>query len=184
MMFWDTGPGQTRPLVSTPPVWLPFILTVPRPHLIQREAPIQAGGAERAKHASQQELQEGRQQQHLLSQRHVGVRAAPAQKGSQKPCRSGPKSALGAPSPPMDRAQVGGRRQSIPSSCSVSRQRDSQPPPRKGQGLPVALRGSQKQHPETRGEQEHTSLPSPAPGCCQHNAAGLYRASPRCRAVR
>lgn len=42
MMLWDTGPGQTRPLVSTPPVRLPFILTVPRPHLIQREAWIQA----------------------------------------------------------------------------------------------------------------------------------------------
>lgn len=176
------GAGRARPLVSAPPVRLPFILTVPHPHLIQRKALIQPGGAERAKHTSQQELQEGRQQQRLLSQHDVGVQAAPGQKGRQKPCRGSPKSALGAPSLPMSRAEVGGRGQSIPSSCPVSKGTHSHP--RKGEELPVTLRGGQKQQPETRRKQEHTDLPGPAPGCCQHNAAGLCRASPRCHAVR
>lgn len=103
------GAGRARPLVSAPPVRLPFILTVP--HLIQRRALLQPGGAERAKHESQQELQEGRQQQRLLSQHDVGAQAAPGQKGRQKLCRSSPKSALGAPSPPTSKAEVGGRGQ-------------------------------------------------------------------------
>lgn len=55
---------------------------------------------------------------------------------------------------------------------------------REQQGLPVTLGGGQKQQPETKGEQKHTELPCPTPGCCQHNEAGLCRASPRCRADR
>lgn len=93
--------------------------------------------------------------------RKHGEEVAPGQKGAKSPAEA----ELNQPMEPRPLPRAELRDGESPDSCP----RNSQPP-QKGHRLPVAPKGGQKGQPEIRGEQEHTSLPGPALGHCQHKA--------------